>query len=129
MTWLPIKKLEPVVANDPVRASFDAIRADNDPDAVIKADAVASAAVTLVDKEPDAVTRAEAVTSVAVVLVENEPDAKINADEVDSVNVIRDANEDESLDTVDICDISVPFNDIEPVNMGLCISIYYVVLI
>jgi hypothetical protein len=91
-----MKKLDPVVANDPVFAFIDAIevpsvvsRVENEADDATKADAVASAAVTRVDNEPDAVTKADEVASAAVTLVESEPDVETNVDAVDSVFVIR----------------------------------------
>lgn len=90
--------LDPVVAYDPVRASLEVILPANDPDAVMYADAVASAAVTRVDNDPDAVTKADEVASAAVTLVESEPDVEINVDAVDSVFVIRDDNEAENAD-------------------------------
>ena len=77
------------------------------------------------DLNRNVVTYCDEVDSVFVIRFENEPDVVTYADDVDSLFVMRDANEDESVDTVDTCDISVPFNEIEPVNIGLCISIYY----
>lgn len=106
MVWEPLNWFDPVVANDPVRAFIaatdDDVRANDD----------------VVANEP-------VIDSFDVKRAANEPDATTNADDVDSLFVMREANEDESVDTVNILDISEPFSEIEPVNIGLCISIYY----
>lgn len=52
--------------------SIVATRVENEPDAVVKLDAVASVAVTRVDNDPDTVTYADAVDSVFVIRVESD---------------------------------------------------------
>jgi hypothetical protein len=112
-----MKKLDPVVANDPVLAFIDAIdvpsvvrRVENDADDATKADAVASVAVTRVDNDPDAVTKADEVASAAVTLVESEPDVETYSDDVNSVFVIRVDSEDENAN------VSVGRPAIDPEN-------------
>jgi hypothetical protein len=108
----PSNRFDPVVANDPVRASFDVILPANDPEAATKADEVASAAVTLVESEPDVETYSDDVNSVFVIRVDSE-------DENANVSVGRPAIDPENEPVMPCVADMVPVTVSEPDTVGL----------
>jgi hypothetical protein len=108
----PSNRFDPVVAKDPVRASFEEILPTNDPEAATKADEVASAAVTLVESEPDVETYSDDVNSVFVMRDDNEAE---NAD----TSVGNPATEPENDPVIPCVACIVPVTESEPDTVGL----------